>query len=57
LIRVALSVEGRDERCQFDTIGFECGLVEGHRPVDVVWVRAIVSRRERPFFRFVRIGE
>jgi hypothetical protein len=57
LIRVASSVERRDERCRFDTVGFECGLVEGHHPVDVVWARVIIPRRERPVFRLVRIGE
>jgi hypothetical protein len=39
--------ESRNKRCQFDTVGFESSLVEGHHPVDFVWVWAIIPRRER----------
>jgi hypothetical protein len=56
-IRVVSSVKGRDKRCQFDTVGFEGGLVEGHDPVDVVWVWAIVLGWERRVVAFERIRE
>jgi hypothetical protein len=56
-VRVASSVERRDKWSQFDAVGFECGLVEGHHPVDIVWVWAIVPRWERGVVRLVRIRE
>ena len=34
-------VEGRDQRRQFDLIGLERRPVEGHHPVNIVWVGAI----------------
>jgi hypothetical protein len=44
LVRIALSAKRKDERCQFDLVGFGCGLVKGRHPVDVVWVQSIIPR-------------
>jgi hypothetical protein len=41
LVCVRSCVEGRDERRQFDSVGLERRLMEGHHPVDIVWVGAI----------------
>jgi len=57
LLRVRLCVEGGYERRQLDTLGFECRFVEGHDPVDIVWVRAIIPRWEHwDVRRLVRVG-
>ena len=41
LFRVQSCVEGRDESRQFDSVGLERCLMEGHHPVYIVWVGAI----------------
>ena len=44
LLCILSCMEGGYEGCQLDMVRFEHHFMEGHDPVDVIWVWAIIPR-------------